>query len=150
MESDQRPYDGDPEEIVALMSGELPFATLQVHGAKSAVEAGNVRCIMIFGDTTPQWMTDGGYFGPNSVELGYECRVKGLVGFYGPAGMSADAVKVLSDAFHQAVQDEGVLESIANIGLEPDYRDTEAYTAGLEELVPVADELLHQLGFIAG
>lgn len=34
------PYDGDPEEIVALMSGELPFATLQVHGAKSAVEAG--------------------------------------------------------------------------------------------------------------
>lgn len=144
------PYDGDPEEIVALMSGELPFATLQVHGAKSAVEAGNVRCIMIFGDTTPQWMTDGGYFGPNSVELGYECRVKGLVGFYGPAGMSADAVKVLSDAFHQAVQDEGVLESIANIGLGPDYRDTEAYTAGLEELVPVADELLHQLGFIAG
>lgn len=84
------------------------------------------------------------------MELGYECRVKGLVGFYGPAGMSADAVKVLSDAFHQAVQDEGVLESIANIGLEPDYRDTEAYTAGLEELVPVADELLHQLGFIAG
>lgn len=144
------PYDGDPEEIVALMSGELPFATLQVHGAKSAVEAGNVRCIMIFGDNTPHWITEGGYHGPNSVELGYECRIKGLVGFYGPKGMSEDAVSVLSGAFAQAVEDEAVLEAIANIGLEPDYRDTDAYATGLEELVPVADELLHDLGFISG
>ncbi len=143
------PYDGDPEEIVALMSGELPFATLQVHGAKSAVEAGNIRCIMIFGDSTPNWITEGGYFGPNSVELGYECRIKGLVGFYGPKGISEEAVSVLSDAFAQSVQDEAVLEAIANIGLEPDYRDPGAYTSGLEELVPVADELLHTLGFIA-
>lgn len=142
------PYDGDPEEIVALMSGELPFATLQVHGAKSAVEAGNVRCIMIFGDSTPKWITDGGYFGPNSVELGYECRIKGLVGFYGPKGMSDDVINVLSDAFAQAVQDQAVVDAIANIGLEPDYRDPAAYAAGLEELVPVADELLHTLGFI--
>lgn len=143
------PYDGDAEEIVALMSGELPFATLQVHGAKSAVEAGNVRCIMIFGDSTPNWITEGGYFGPNSVELGYECRVKGLTGFYGPAGMSEDVIAAISGAFAQAIEDEAVLQSIANIGLEPDYRDTDEYTSGLEELVPIADELLHTLGFIA-
>lgn len=143
------PYDGDPEEIVALMSGEAPFATLQVHGAKSAVEAGNIRCIMIFGDSTPDWITEGGYYGPNSVELGYECQVKGLTGFYGPGGMDEEVVNIIANAVDEAMQDEAVIESINNIGLEPDYRDPATYKAGLEELVPVADELLHTLGFIS-
>lgn len=144
------PYDGDPEEIVALMSGEAPFATLQVHGAKSAVEAGNIRCIMIFGDSTPNWITEGGYYGPNSVELGYECQVKGLTGFYGPGGMDEEIVNTLAAAVEEAMQDESVIESINNIGLEPDYRDPATYQSGLEELVPVAEELLHTLGFIEG
>lgn len=55
------PYDGDPEEIVALMSHEVPFATLQAHGAKSAIEAGNIRPILIFGTATPAWMEKEGY-----------------------------------------------------------------------------------------
>lgn len=143
------PYDGDPEEIVALMSGEAPFATLQVHGAKSAVEAGNIRCVMIFGDSTPNWVTEGGYYGPNSVELGYECQIRGLTGFYGPGGMDESVVNTIANAVDEAMQDEAVIESIANIGLEPDYRDPATYKAGLEELVPVADELLHTLGFIS-
>lgn len=143
------PYDGDPEEIVALMSGELPFATLQVHGAKSAVEAGNVRCIMIFGDTTPNWITEGGYFGPNSVELGYECNVQGLVGFYGPKGMDDDVSAAVSAAFEESVKDPAVLEAIANIGLEPDYRGPQAYADSLAALVPVAKDLLLQLGFLS-
>lgn len=144
------PYDGDPEEIVALMSGELPFATLQVHGAKAAVEAGNIRGIMIFGEPTPNWITEGGYDIPNSAELGYTNQVKGLVGFYGPKDMDPEAVKVLSAACKEALADPAVVEAIANIGLEPDYRDSADYAEGLSGLVPVAKTMLVELGFLAG
>lgn len=144
------PYDGDPEEIVALMSGELPFATLQVHGAKAAVEAGNIRGIMIFGEPTPNWITEGGYEIPNSAELGYTNQIKGLVGFYGPKDMDPDAVAAISAACKEALEDPEVIEAIANIGLEPDYRDSTAYADGLSELVPVAKDMLVELGFLAG
>lgn len=144
------PYDGDPEEIVALMSGELPFATLQVHGAKAAVEAGNVRCLMIFGDPTPAWIVSGNYNIPNSTELGYTNEIKGVVGFYGPKDMDAEAVAAISAACKAALEDPAVVEAVANIGLEPDYRDSDAYGEALSGLVPVAGRMLVELGFISG
>jgi len=142
------PYDGDPDEIVALLSGEVPFATLQAHGAKAAIEAGNIRCILAFGDSTPKWMVDGGYNVPNTVELGYTSKIQGPVGFYGPAGMDETVVQIFSDAVEEALKDQTVLDNIANLGLEPDFRGTEKYTQALQDLVPASKDLMIELGFL--
>lgn len=142
------PYDGDNDEVVALLSGEAPFATVQAHGVKSYIESGQIRCLMAFGDTTPKWMVDGGYNVPNTVELGYTSAIQGPVGFYGPKGISEDVIKAVSAAVEEALKDEKVLESISNLGLEPDFRTTEDYTTALQNLVPASKDLMLQLGFI--
>ncbi len=56
----------------------------------------------------------------------------------------------ISAACKEALEDPEVIEAIANIGLEPDYRDSTAYAEGLSELVPVAKTMLVELGFLAG
>ena len=140
--------DGDSAEAVALMSGEVPFAIMQAQGVKSYVEEGNLRVLMVFGDDQPQWMKDEGVKAPTSKELGYECTIAPIIGFWGPAGIDQTVIDTISNAFSEAVQDESVQNSIANLGLEVDYRNTADYTKALQELVPIADELLTKLGMI--
>jgi tripartite-type tricarboxylate transporter receptor subunit TctC len=142
------PYDGDNDEALALLSGEAPFATLQSHGVKSYIESGQLRCILVFGDTTPQWMIDEGYDVPNTVSLGYLSWITGPVGFFGPAGLSDDVVQIISDAVKASLEDEEVIESLANLGLEPNYRDTEKYKKMLDELAPASKQMMLELGFI--
>lgn len=140
--------DGDSAEAVALMSGEVPFAIMQGQGAKSYVEEGNLRALMVFGDTAPQWMKDDGLDVPTTADLGYTCSIAPLIGFWGPAGISQDVIDTISNAYAEAVKDPDTLKSIANLGLEVDYRTSEEYQSALEELVPVAKDLLTGLGMI--
>lgn len=141
------PYDGDNDEVVALLSGEAPFATVQAHGVKSYIESGQIRCILAFG-ATPQWMIDEGFDVPNTVELGYTSAIQGPVGFYGPAGLDESVVTTISDAVQEALNDTAVQENLINLGLEPDFRAADEYSEILKNLVPASKDLMLQLGFI--
>ena len=114
----------------------------------SFVEEGNLRVLMVFGDDRPQWMKDENVEAPTTKELGYDCTIAPIIGFLGPAGIDQTVIDTISNAFEEAVQDEDVLESINNLGLEVDFCNTEDYTKALEELTPVAEELLQKLGMI--
>ena len=140
--------DGDAAEAVALMSGEVQFAIMQAQGVKSYVEDGSLRVLMVFGDERPLWMDQEGLIVPTTKELGYKCSIVPLVGFWGRKGIPQEAIDKISEAFRQAVEDPDTLAAVTNLGLEVDYRSSEEYQQILEELVPVAQDLLAQLGLI--
>lgn len=140
--------DGDSAEAVALMSGEVPFAIMQSQGVKSYVEDHSLRVLMVFGEERPKWMEDAGLEVPTTKELGYSCTIAPLIGFWGPKGISQEVIDTISSAFYEATQDADTQAAVENLGLEFDYRTAEEYQTALEELKPVAEELLKQLGMI--
>lgn len=140
--------DGDSAEAVALMSGEVPFAIMQSQGVKSYVEDNSLRVLMVFGEERPKWMVDEGLEVPTTKELGYSCTIAPLIGFWGPKGISQEVIDTISNAFYEATQDPDTQAAIENLGLEFDYRTAEEYQTALEELQPVAEDLLKQLGMI--
>lgn len=140
--------DGDSAEAVALMSGEVPFAIMQAQGVKSYVEEGSLRALMVFGEDRPKWMTDMNLEVPTSKELGYTCTIAPIIGFWGPAGIDDGIVNTITDAFKQATEDPETQSAIDNLGLEFDFRTSDEYKTALEELVPVAESLLKDLGMI--
>lgn len=146
------PYDGDSDQIAAVMSGEVPFAIIQLHAAKSAVEAGNILPVMVFGNTETKWITDwsknAGIEVPTSVSRGWTASMQGVVGFWGPKGISDDVIQKINDAFVAVKDDPDVVKAINNIGLEVEYHDTKEYTEILNNLKPIAGQLLQELGFI--
>ncbi|MCR4672983.1 MAG: tripartite tricarboxylate transporter substrate binding protein [Lachnospiraceae bacterium] len=143
------PYtDGDSAQALALMSHEMEVGVLQMQGAKSYVEEGNIRVIMAFGDKCPQWIIDDGLDVPTTEELGYKCTISPIIGFYAPAGIDESVITAIDNAYAQTIQDEEVLKAIANIGLEIDYRQVDEYTQMLEDGRPVMEELLKGLGMI--
>lgn len=142
--------DGDSAEAVALMSGEVPFAIMQSQGVKSYVEDNSLRVLMVFGEDQPKWMKDQGLDIPTTKDLGYSCTIAPLIGFWGPKGISQEVIDAISNAFYEATKDPETQKAIENLGLEFDYRTAEEYQKALEDLEPVAEELLKQLGMIDG
>ena len=140
--------DGDAAEAVALMSGEVEFAIMQAQGVKSYVEDGSLRVLMVFGDECPAWMVEQNLGVPTSAEKGYKCSIVPIVGFWGPKGMPEEAVEVISNAFAEAMKDEKTAQAVKNLGLEFDYRPADEYAQVLNDLAPVAENLLKELGLI--
>ena len=140
--------DGDAAEAVALMSGEVQCAIMQAQGVKSYVEDGSLRVLMVFGDECPAWMVEQNLNVPTAAELGYKCSIVPIVGFWGPKGMPEEAVTAIADAFKQAMEDADTAAAVKNLGLEFDFRTPDEYAAVLNELAPVAEGLLKQLGLI--
>ena len=73
-----------------------------------------------------------------------------LIGFWGPKGISQEVIDTISNAFYEATKDPDTQKAIENLGLEFDYRTAEEYEKALQDLEPVAEELLKQLGMISG
>ena len=71
-----------------------------------------------------------------------------IVGFWGPKGMPEEAVTAIADTFKQAMEDADTAAAVKNLGLEFDFRTPDEYAAVLNELAPVAEGLLKQLGLI--
>ena len=140
--------EGDAAEAVALMSGEVEFAIMQAQGVKSYVEDGSLRVLMVFGDECPAWMTEQNLGIPTSAEKGYKCSIVPIVGFWGPKGMPEEAVQAINAAFVEAMKDEKTAQAVKNLGLEFDYRTPEEYAQVLNDLAPVAEGLLKELGLI--
>lgn len=140
--------DGDAAEAVALISHEVEFAIMQAQGVKSYVEDGTLRVLMVFGDECPAWMTEANLGIPTSAEKGYKCSIVPIVGYWGPKGISQEVVDVISNAFKEAMEDEATAAAVKNLGLEFDYRPAEEYKQVLNDLAPVAEGLLKQLGLI--
>lgn len=137
-------YAGGPEQATAILSGECEFGALQASDAIRYVEAGQLKIMLNLSDFVPSWISDV----PTTVSLGYTSSIGSCVGLWAPAELDDEIAAKLSSAVEQCLKDEKVIEQFANIGIETEYLDAEAYGQKLNDTSDAAKKLMTDMGLI--
>ena len=112
------PYASAGLLFSGLINGETsmmfyPWQPLQPH-----VEAGRLRVIATAGATRPPWLADV----PTMIESGFPDFVaSSWFGMWGPAGVPADRVNVLSDAIRRTLEHPEIVAGLAAAGTDTFY-----------------------------
>lgn len=107
------PFRGNPDMMQALLGGHV-MAVADVAGWEKLVDEGRLRLLMTFGDRPdPRYPTV-----PTATALGYAIVSNSCYGLVGPKDMPAPVVKVLHDAFRQALLDPRHAAVLEQLNLE--------------------------------
>jgi tripartite-type tricarboxylate transporter receptor subunit TctC len=139
----QVPFKGGAETNAAVLGGHTVLQADST-GWKPLVDAGQIRLLNIWtGERSKQWPT-----APTLKELGYPLVLDSPFGLAGPKGMDPAVVKTLHDAFKAALEDPGVIETLAKYDMFPRYEDTATYTATVARLFKEETAVLASLGLL--
>lgn len=117
------PYKGGAEAERALLAGDVLLDVNSMSAILGQLEAGKFRVLMV-------WDAERSTFLPNvptAKELGYDIVYQAPYGLVGPAGMPADAVKTLHDAFKKAMDDPEHAKVLQSMRQTVWYRSSEDY-----------------------
>lgn len=137
------PFKGGAETNAAVLGG---HTTLQADstGWRPLVDAGQLRLLNIWtAERSPNYPDT-----PTLKELGYPFVFDSPFGFAGPKGMDAATVKILHDAFKKALEDKGVIDTLAKYDMLPRYLDTEAYGKAVAALIEQERTALGAIGLL--
>lgn len=116
------PFKGNADMQQALLGGHV-MAQSDGTGWDTYVDAGRMRLLMTFGEKrTTRWPDV-----PTAKELGYGVVSVSPYGLAGPKGMDPAVVKVLQDAFKQALFEPASMETMKQLNQEPVYRTSQEY-----------------------
>ena len=122
-------YKSGQESVTATISGVVDFNLEGPTNVVPQVKTGNLR--LLASVSSVPW------FEMPEVETlkdaGVDLFVESYAGLAAPAGVPADRLKVLEDAFAAAVNDPQVQETMRGLGMEPAYFSSNAYRKLLEE-----------------
>jgi len=113
------PYKNGPETLLAAMRGDVDFAAQSAEWAPY-VRDGRMRVLAMFNGERYAEFPDV----PTLEELGYGISAPSMIGFAGPKGMDSAAVKVLHDAFRQAMDDPRFKDAVQASGWQIEYRNS--------------------------
>lgn len=137
------PYKGSAESITALLGGQVTFSVDTVIGTAAMVKAGKARYLAVATDarlkTYPQV--------PTMRDLGYNLSIDSPTGLGGPAGMPAEAVKAIHDAFKYALEQPAVIAALDRADQRPRYMATDDYRKWVAQSVIDQRDLLTRYGF---
>jgi len=110
------PHKGAGPAASAVVAGEPPIGSLAVTAPLGFIKAGRLRALAISSSKRSPQLPDV----PTFAELGYpEIQDYTWVGFFAPAGTSADVVGKLNDAINRTLKDREVREKLEALTLEP-------------------------------
>jgi tripartite-type tricarboxylate transporter receptor subunit TctC len=109
---------------------------------KPLVESGALTLLMVWTDRRSPNYPDV----PTLRELGYPFSFDSPFGIGGPKGMDQKVVAKLHDAFKYAIDDPGVLETLAKYDMVVKYRSTAEYPEFVKELTDRERRAVGQLG----
>jgi tripartite-type tricarboxylate transporter receptor subunit TctC len=139
----QVPFKGGAETNAAVLGGHTSLQADST-GWKPLVDAGQIRLLNIWtNERSKTWPT-----APTLKELGYPLVLDSPFGLAGPKGMDPAVVKALHDAFKVALEDKGVIETLAKYDMFPRYEDTATYTATVARIFKEETEVLTSLGLL--
>ncbi len=139
----QVPFKGGAETNAAVLGGHTMLQADST-GWKPLVEAGQIRLLNIWtGDRSKTWPD-----APTLKELGYPFVLDSPFGLAGPKGMDPAVMKVIHDAFKVALEDPGVIATMAKYDMFPRYLDGAAYTKSVAELYALETKTLTELGLL--
>ena len=123
------PFNGAGDAIAAILGNNLDAMTFSGAEVSAQVKAGNMKILAILGDKRMPIFPDI----PTAQELGYNINLNTFRGLGGPAGLPADRVTILHDAFKKMTSDPDFISVMDNLGLGIDYRNTAAYVKLTED-----------------
>jgi tripartite-type tricarboxylate transporter receptor subunit TctC len=116
------PYKGTAEQMVAVASGQVQ-AGVNSNGFAPFVERGQLRLLATFGEhRSGRWPQV-----PTMKELGYGVVATSPYGLVGPAGLPADVVRSLHDAFKVAMNEPAHVAELAKYDQDVAYLGPEEY-----------------------
>lgn len=121
------PYKGTAEQMIAVAAGQV-MVGVNSNGFAPFVDSGQLRLLVTFGEQrTRRWPTV-----PTLKELGHNIVAMSPYGLAGPAGMPAEVVATLHQAFRAAMQDAAFVAELARYDQEPAYLPPEDYARALK------------------
>lgn len=136
------PYKGTADQMLAV-AGKTLMVGVNSTGFAPYVETGRLRLLAIFNARRSQRWPQV----PTMRELGYPDAVyTSPYGIGAPAGVDAQVVRRLHDAFKVAIFDPLHLRELAKYDQQPEYLDTAAYGRHVQEVTARERQLLERLG----
>ena len=132
------PFRGDPAAILALRSGEIDSATLNIGLAK----AQGFRALVTFAEKRQAEYPDV----PTMKEIGYPIVSTAYGGLVGPKGIPAEAVKKIEAACQNAAHDERFTKAVRQASQEPVYRNSAEFAQVLARDSEVKREVIRKAG----
>lgn len=137
------PYRGGGEVINAIVSGSISVACTTVGSAKLAAETGRAR---ILGVSTAQRATSLPEV-PSFAETGFpDIDITSWIAIFGPAGIPAPALGVLSRAFASALADPAVQSRLLAAGYELGWMGPDRFSAYVAQQRAMFGGLMAQAG----
>lgn len=118
------PYKGDSELVPDVLGGHVDAAVL-TGTAVQYIDSGRMRYLAMLTAKRAEASPNV----PTFRELGFESWVDSPFGLAGPPGMPAEHVRVVHDAFKQALESATVREVLRGLNQPVNYMSPEAYQA---------------------
>jgi len=135
------PYKGTSEQMIAVSAGQV-MVGVNSNGFAPFVDSGALRLLVTFGEQrTKRWPTV-----PTLKELGHNIVAMSPYGLAGPAGMPAEVVQVLHQAFRAAMQDPAFVAELARYDQEPAYLPPDEYGRALRAAYEQERVVVDRLG----
>lgn len=135
------PYKGTSEQMIAVSSGQV-MVGVNSNGFAPFVDGGQLRLLVTFGaQRTKRWPQV-----PTLKELGLGIVANSPYGLAGPAGMPADVVRVLHDAFRAAMFDPAHVAELAKYDQELAYLGPEDYGRAMRAAYEAERRAVERLG----
>jgi tripartite-type tricarboxylate transporter receptor subunit TctC len=142
VELQEVPYDGTGPALADLVGGQVDFMCDQTTNTTSQITSGEVKAYAV---TTPEQVESLPDL-PTTQEAGLpDAQVTVWHGLYVPADTPDEIVEKLTSALQTALQDQGVIDQMADLGTAPvpqDQATPEAHTQKLEEQIDAWSEVL--------
>ena len=143
------PYQGTGPALTDLVGGQVNFMCDQTTNTAGQITSGEVKAYAI---TSPE-RNDAFPDLPTTAEAGLEdLEVSVWHGLYVPADTPDEVVTALSDALKEALQDQGVIDQLAELGTAPvpeDQATPEAHTEKLSSQIELWRPIIEEAGVSA-
>ena len=134
------PYPGGAAATTALVGGHVQ-AVSQDSSWAPFYYSGKIRLLAIFGETRNRHLPDI----PTLKELGYNPWFSPN-GVIGPANMDKEVVKIVHDAFKEAMKDPVYIKTLDTMLIDTCYRNAEDYARLMRDMNPVIKEAVRMVG----
>jgi tripartite-type tricarboxylate transporter receptor subunit TctC len=140
------PYDGTGPALTDLVGGQVDFMCDQTTNTAGQIQSGEIKAYAV---TTPEPVEALPDL-PTTAEAGLpDVQVGVWHGLYVPADTPDDIVAKLTDALAVALEDQGVIDKMAELGTAPvpaDQVTPEVHTTKLEEQIELWTPIIEDAG----
>jgi tripartite-type tricarboxylate transporter receptor subunit TctC len=135
------PYKGTSEQMLAVSNGQV-MVGVNSNGFAPFVDGGQLRLLVTFGERrTRRWPQV-----PTLKELGHSIVAMSPYGLAGPAGLPAEVVRTLHDAFKLAMHETAHVAELAKYDQELAYLGPEDYGRAMRAAFEAERRTVERLG----